>query len=757
VLTACFGALLHLYAGQERLRLRITGHPTHDGTAELVATGESTLRILLTGSALTPLPTDGPASVGVRYVPMQAGAAQPLELELELAPITQEGLHLELHYDDRLFDETTAVRMLTHYANLTRDGVAAPDRPLKQLALLDARETRRILTTWNATSVALPFENACLHEAFEEWARRTPEAIAVVQGDRRQSYREIDDAANRLAHRLRGLGVGPEVRVGLFLEHSPELLVAMLGVLKAGGAYVPLDPDSPPARLTTMIEGASCAVLISLRPTAAQLPQAPQGCHTLLLDAEAELLASQPSHKPAAEATPANLCYVIHTSGSTGVPKAIALCHRGVMNNIADLNTRFAVEPGDSVLGLSSASFDMSVYEFIGMTAAGGTLVLADPGRFRDPHHWAALAATHGVTIWNTAPALLELLLEHIERHGDEGGSPIRDLRLIMLAGDWIPVGLPARVRKHAPDHRFISLGGATEASIYSTIYEVRETDPAWTSIPYGRPMANQRTYILNEDLRPVPPGVAGDLYLAGTGLAREYLDQPALTAERFLNWSFGEVADERLYRTGDLARYDAEGLIELLGRADLQVKINGLRIELAEVEAALRSHPSVTEAVVMTRADVSASSVLVGYVVARGVPVEEEEIRAYLGDRLPAYMVPSAVVRLEELPLSHNGKVDRKALPAPRRRTAWGEQGDEAGESPQSPWEKRIARVWCEVLGITSIGRDDSFFTLGGTSMLALRATAIDPAIMWTDVYRHPTLRELTQHLEETAGPADV
>lgn len=756
-LIACFGGLLQVYSGQDRVGVRITGHPVHDGLVDLSATGESTLRTLITGNTLIPVPAVDPVSVGVRYVAGPPDAERPFELQLEFGGPTREGLLLELHYDGRLFDETTAERMLTHYVNLMGDGATDPDRPLTQLALLDASETHRILKTWNATSVSLPLENACLHEAFEEWASRTPDAVAVVQGELRLSYREIDDAANRLAHRLRALGVGPEVRVGLFLEHSPDLLVAMLGVLKAGGAYVPLDPASPPARLMTMIDGASCAVLISLRPLATRLPEAPDGCHSLFLDGEARLLADQTSDKPVVDVTPANLCYVIHTSGSTGAPKAIALCHRGVMNNIADLNTRFGVGPGDSVMGLSSPSFDMSVYEFIGITSAGAALVLPDPGRFRDPEHWAALAAMHGVTVWNTAPALLELLLEHIERHSDREGSQIRDLRLIMLAGDWIPVGLPARVRTHAPDHRFISLGGATEASIYSTIYEVHEPDQAWTSIPYGRPMANQRTYILNEDLRPVPPGVAGDLYLAGIGLAREYLDQPHLTAERFVTWSYGELVDERLYRTGDLARYDAEGLIELLGRADLQVKINGLRIELTEIESLLQDHPSVKEAVVSARVDAGAPAILVGYAVARdGVPLHEEEIRAYIADRLPAYMVPSRVVQLRELPLSHNGKVDRKSLPSPHRPAGQSTRGDETDTVPQSPWEQRITRVWREVLNIETIGRDESFFTLGGTSMLALRATAIDPALLWTDVYRYPTLRELTRYLEEKFVTSD-
>ncbi|MFJ7261252.1 amino acid adenylation domain-containing protein [Streptomyces globosus] len=757
VLLAAFAALLQRYSGHHSVEFMTIRESGRGGPVRFDLSGEATLRALTAEGPATPEGLGENLPVAMRFGVVPAAQKLPFEAELVVPEHREDGsCLLELRYDERLLDHTSAERVLGHYVTLLRDGLGAPDCPSPQLELLDAGEAHRVLVEWNATDMSLPYRDSCLHEAFEAHARNSPDVVAVIQGTTRLSYGEVDTAANRLAHRLRELGVGPEVRVGLFLEHSPDLLVGMLAVLKAGGAYVPLDSAYPPARLLAMIEGASCAVLVSRTEILSTLKEPMGDCSTLLLDREHEILAGQPEHAPVSGVTPSNLCYVIHTSGSTGAPKAIALCHRGVMNNVADLNVRFAIGPGDKVMGLSSPSFDMSVYEFIGMTAAGGTLVLPDLGRTRDPAHWALLAAEHGVTVWNTAPALLELLLAHIESHDADGCSPIDSLRLIMLAGDWIPVGLPDRVRKQAANHRFISLGGATEASIYSTIYEVEDTDPAWTSIPYGRPMWNQRTYILDENLQPVPAGVTGELYLAGTGLAREYLGQPGLTAERFIEWSYGEVTDERLYRTGDLATYNANGLIELLGRADLQVKIHGLRIELTEIETALREHRAVRDAVVLARTDASATPTLVGYAVLRDTAIlHEDDLRSFLADRLPTYMLPGTVVLLPELPLSPNGKVDRKALPAPVSHTGRLEQP--RGTLPSTPFEKRIAQVWREVLGIETVRLENSFFELGGDSMQAMRAMAIDPAITWSAVYRYPTLLELAQHLADTAGEQTV
>lgn len=767
---AAFAALLYRYTGRNHVELGLSRDRTDDTAIRLAVTGEATFRTLVKDAEKDAEAAQEHLAGG--RLPVRTGATVPVDLpceaQLVLPAVGAGPLPVELRYDESVLDAATAGRLLTHFDALLTEGLARPDLPLAKLEFLGESELQQILVEWNATAADLPHPRSCLHEAFEDQAARTPEAVVVAQDDRLLTFRQVNTAANRLAHRLRRLGVGPDRRVGLYLDQSPDLLVAILGVLKAGGAYVPLDPGYPRSRVATMITGASCVAVLSRSDLADGLPPAEgPGARLIVLDRAADELAAEPDHDPQPLAGPDHLCYVMHTSGSTGTPKPIALCHRGVMNNIADLNTRFGVGPGDRVLGLSSPSFDMSVYEFLGVPVGGGTLVLPSPGRTRDPAHWAELSARHRITLWNTAPALLDLLLEnldHAERSApDEQPAhpqpskralPLHDLRLVMLAGDWIPLRMPDRVRSRAPQSRFISLGGATEASIYSTLFEVEATDPAWTSIPYGRPMANQRVYILDETLRPVPPGVTGELYLAGTGLARGYLDQPERTAERFLSWSYGPVS-ERLYRTGDLARCDADGLIELIGRVDLQVKIHGLRVELTEIEAALRDHPAVREAVVTAQTDAVGAPVLVGYAVPHdSAGFRADDVREHLASRLPPHMVPGALLTLPVLPLSPNGKIDRKALPAAFAPVPAGpEPAVPAEDRPQGPWEKRLGAVWQQVLGVASVRRDDDFFMLGGDSMRAMRTMTLIPGFTLVDLYRCPTLRELARHLENSAG----
>ncbi|WP_051819635.1 non-ribosomal peptide synthetase [Streptomyces sp. NRRL S-920] len=778
VAVAAFAALLYRYTGRNHVELALSRDRSDDTAVHLTVTGEATFRALVKDAgAAQEHPAGDHVRTGISFgAPVPADL--PYEAQLVLPALDEGPLPVGLRYDETAFDTATAERLLDHFHTLLAEGLARPDLPLAELEFLGESELHRILVEWNATAAELPHPGSCLHEAFEARAARAPDAVVVAQDDQLLTFRQVNAAANRLAHHLRGLGVGPDRRVGLYLDQSPDLLVAILGVLKAGGAYVPLDPGYPSARVATMITGVSCVAVISRSDLADGLPRAegPGGPHLIVLDRAADELAAEPDHDPRPVAGPDNLCYVMHTSGSTGTPKPIALCHRGVLNNIADLNTRFDVGPGDSVLGLSSPSFDMSVYEFLGVPIGGGTLVLPSPGRTRDPGHWAELSARHRVTLWNTAPALLELVLEHLDhaerpapddqpahpRPADPRPTgralPLRDLRLVMLAGDWIPLRLPDRTRSRAPECRFISLGGATEASIYSTVFEVETTDPAWTSIPYGRPMANQRVYILDDALRPVPPGVTGELYLAGTGLAREYLDQPERTAERFLPWSYGPVS-ERLYRTGDLARFDADGLIELIGRVDLQVKIHGLRVELTEIEAALRDHPAVKEAVVTAQTDAAGAPALVGYAVPHeSADFRADDVREHLASRLPSHMVPGVLLTLPALPLSPNGKIDRKALPAA---FAPGPAGPDpaapAEDRPQGVWEARLGAAWQEVLGVASVRRDDDFFGLGGDSMKAMRTMALIPGFTLADLYRYPTLRELAGHLENTAGDPGV
>jgi amino acid adenylation domain-containing protein len=641
-----------------------------------------------------------------------------------------------------------AAAMAGHLRTLLEGMAAGPARRLPDLPVLTAPE-RAERARWNATEAEFP-RGLCLHQAFEAHVDADPAAVAVLYGDEAISYRELEARANRLAHHLRGLGVGPEDRVGICVRRSPTVVEAILGVLKAGGAYVPLDADYPAERLAHMQHTAGVAVLLTESALRERLLA--EGVTTVLLDRDADAITAGDASRLESGVRPENLAYVIFTSGSTGQPKGIALAHRGVMNNLWDLNTAHRVGPADRVLLLSSLSFDMSVYETLGILAAGGAVVIPAPDEARNPARWAALCRQHAVTVWNSAPALLGLLCDHAEAHPAQ--APDR-LRLAFLGGDWVPVPLPDRVRTWAPGMaHFIVMGGATEASIHSIIYPVGQVDQAWRSIPYGVPMANQRTYVLDRHLRPVPIGVAGELFLGGVGLARGYTGRTGFTAERFVPDPVSGDAGARLYRTGDLARYGADGTIELLGRIDHQAKIRGFRIEPGEIEAALGRHPAVARAVVVALRDGGGEARLVAYVVsAEGADAPPAaELRAFLRGTLPDWMVPAAYVALDRLPLSPNGKLDRKALPAPS--AIAGE-----GHGPRTPLEVELCAGVAALLGMERVGPEDDFFGLGGHSLAVTRLLArvrdrwgVEVPIR--DFFAAPTVAVLAERI--TAAGAD-
>jgi len=718
---AGFAATLFRYGGPSPLHIDHAGERVGylvDGASTLAAVARTATRATGTGTGTDRADGDG-------------------GLRLHVGPDD-----VELHYDPALFDEDTADRMLDHVATLVGDAGRTPDRPVGLLRLLPDHAAHRMLVEWNRTQTPLAYED-CLHHAFEAQVGRTPHAVAVVHEGRRWTYEQVNAAANRLARHLVGLGVGPDVGVGLCLDRSPGLLVSMLGALKAGGAYVPLDPGYPPERLAAMVRGGRCAVLVSRTDLAERLPAT--ALPVVLLDRDEGTLAALPGTDLGPRSAPGDLCYVMHTSGSTGVPKPIAVRHRGVLNNVLDLNARCAVRPGDSVLALSSPSFDMSVYEFLGVTLAGATLVVPDRARGTDPDHWAELLTAERVTLWNSAPPLLGLLLDHLER---ASCPPRLALRVVVLGGDWAPVTMPDRVRALARGARVVVCGGNTEASIHSTCWEVGVVDPDRASIPYGRPMANQRTYILDEALQPVPPGVAGELCLAGVGLAREYLDLPEATADRFVEWSYGDVTD-RIYRTGDLARFRPDGVIELLGRMDFQLKINGIRVDLGEIEAVLRRHLGVREAAVMAH-----DGRLVGYVVPQDPAPTDDDLRRLAARYLPTALLPSAIVRLEALPLTPNGKLDRGGLPAPQVTAG---PFREAG----SATERVLAEVFADVLDLPRVGLDDDFFALGGDSIRAIlvasRARARGIGVASSRILQLRTVAAVAASTCPTGPPAAV
>ncbi len=522
----------------------------------------------------------------------------------------------ELAFDAARIEAGQARLLLEHLEIVAAGAAAEPDRSIGKLPFLTSEERRKILVDWNAKQVDFP-RHVTLHELFEAKAREHESAIAAVFAGRTMTYRELDERANQVAHHLRSLGVTKGSLVGISVERSFEMVIGLQAIAKSGAAYVPMDPAYPKERLAFMIEDSKVGVLLTQKHLSDSLPKS--NARVVLLDADRMLFDRREKTRVESGAGPEDLAYVIYTSGSTGAPKGVVLNHRGRVNNFLDFNRRFSVGPGDALIALASLSFDMCAYDVFGTLAAGATIVLPRPEEMQDPVAWARILDENKVSIWHTAPAMLKMLVDHLEAHPEE--AP-RSLRLVLLGGDWIPVTLPDRLRALVPATQVISMGGATECSMDSTIFEVKAVDPNWKSIPYGEPMWNQLAYVLDEDLEPLPVGVSGELYLGGIGVGDGYWKRPELSAERFLPNLFvpgSPAGAERMYKTGDLARWMPDGNLELLGRIDNQVKIRGYRIELGEIESRLRAHPAVREGVVVARSDASGATGekrLVAYVV---------------------------------------------------------------------------------------------------------------------------------------------
>ncbi len=624
------------------------------------------------------------------------------------------GLGGSLEYRTALFDATTARRMLEHLAVLLAGVVEDPGRRVSELPLLAAAERGQLLVEWNDTRVAERGEGLLLHQLFEAQARRSPGAVALVYEGEELSYAELERRAERLAALLRGMGVGPESLVGICAERSFELVVGLLGILKAGGAYVPLDPELPPLRLAFHLDDARPAALLTQQRLLALLPG--ERPATLCLDA---LPAGEGDGAPApAPAGDEALAYVIYTSGSTGAPKGAMNTHRAIRNRLVWMQETYRLDAGERVLQKTPFSFDVSVWELFWPLLTGARLVLARPGGHRDPAYLARLIAEQRVTTLHFVPSMLQAFLEAADL--DLCGS----VRRVIASGEALPVELRDRslARWGAELH---NLYGPTEAAVDVTSWACRRGD-ARPLVPIGRPIANLRLHLVDETLQPVPIGVPGELLIGGVGLARGYHGRPELTAERFVPSPWAGRLEEpgaRLYRTGDLARHLADGSVQYLGRLDHQVKVRGFRIELGEIEAALGGHPGVRESAVAARED-GAGGRLAAYVVPAGEGAPSAgELRAFLAERLPEHMVPSAFVLLDALPLSANGKLDRRALPEPGPEP--GEDDAAAGDAPRTAAEELLAGIWCEVLRRERVRSGDHFFDLGGHSLLAAQVVS--------------------------------
>ena len=645
-------------------------------------------------------------------------AGAPLEtvkFDVELSLRELDGIIVGgLRYARALFDGGTIERHGGYLEAALRALVRDPGRRVGEVELLSPRERKLLLETWNETAAAYPRER-CIHELFEEQVRRSPEAVALVQGEEEVTYGELNRRANRLAHRLIEHGVGPDVRVVLCVERSPSMVVALLGILKAGGAYVPLDPSYPGARLLELVEDAAPLLAVCDAAGCEKVGEDSAGVPILVLeDTHVEPGAELETDPTVASLTSAHLAYVIYTSGSSGKPKAVLVEHRGVMNYVVWARAAYAPEAGGVVT--SSLSFDATVTSLIIPLVCGSAVRLMASVEDADGLH----AELHGMDGW-----LVKMTPSHLGSLGQvlAGKSSAISLGVVVIGGEALSSSITRTWRQIQPGVRLVNEYGPTETVVGCSVYEVPERIEDGGTIPIGRPIANARIYVLDGYGEPVPQGAVGEIHIGGAGVARGYLNRPELTSERFVADPHSPEPGARMYRTGDLGRYQPDGNLEFLGRWDHQVKVRGYRIELGEIEARLLEHRLVREAVVIAREGAEGDKRLVAYITMR--PEEGEgaasevvsTLRSHLARQLPEYMVPSAFVRLEELPLTRNGKLDRKALPTPDGKSVV----SRSYEAPQGEIEETLARFWSELLGVERVGRQDDFFELGGHSLLAV------------------------------------
>ncbi len=639
-----------------------------------------------------------------------------------------------LEHNSDLFDCETAARMLRHWLSLLGDALSGPDKPVSDLQLMGDDESQRILRDWNETRCAGPAQE-CLHRLVEAKVKRTPEAVALVWGTDRLTYQELNCRANRLAHRLRDQGVGPETLVGVCTDRSVEMIVALLAILKAGGAYVPLNPTYPAQHLGFILQDARLGIVVTQQQLAERLP--PSTARLVVVDTESEYTSAHDDDLPGG-ADGRNLAYVLYTSGSTGQPKGVAVEHRGVSVFLGFLRRLLNAGELAGVLAGTSIGFDISVLELFGPLSAGGKVVLAE-----DPLALPSLPTRSEVTLVSTVPSAMEALL-------DTGQLP-PSVETVILGGEALPLPLARRVYETGTVRRLYNFYGPTETTVYSTWALV---PPHGTAVPsIGRPIDNTQVYVLDAAMHPAPVGVPGELFIGGDGVARGYLHRPELTAQKFMPDPFSSIPGAKLYRTGDRVRWLSNGELDFLGRTDHQIKLRGFRIEPAEVEAVLRRHPAVRQAVVVARESSAGEKRLVAYVEAdRNSSLGLKESNRWLSERLPAHMVPSTFVMLDCLPLTPNGKIDRKALPAPESDVP----PPALDEPPRTPVEEVVASVWADLLHVARVGIHANFFDLGGHSLLATRVVSRLQDAFRIDLplralFETPTVAELAERVEAT------
>ncbi|MEH1955421.1 amino acid adenylation domain-containing protein [Nostoc sp.] len=657
---------------------------------------------------------------------------------------SEQGLVATCEYNTDLFNADTITRMLGHFQTLLGSIVSDPQQRITDLQLLTSSEIQQLLVEWNNTKTEYP-QDKCIHELFEAQVEKTPDAVAVVFENQQLTYRELNAKANQLGHYLRSLGVKPEVLVGICIERSPLMVVAVLGILKAGGAYLPLDPAHPKERLAFILEDTQSPVLLTQQRLIEKLPT--DNTKVICLDSNWKKIAQESSENPVRKTDAANLAYVIYTSGSTGKPKGTLIPHQGLLNYLSWATQAYTVEQGKGTTVHSSLAFDLTITSLFTPLLVGRQVELIPEDQSIESLG-NALRQESNLSLVKITPAELLLLSGQLSSKEVAGIT-----RAFIIGGENLLTESISFWKAFAPDTMLVNEYGPTETVVGCCIYRVPQDEIESSSVPIGQPIANTQLHVLDQCYQPVPIGVPGELYIGGAGLARGYLNRPELTALKFVPNSFSHEPGARLYKTGDLARYRSDGNLEFLGRIDHQVKVRGYRIELGEIEGLLGQHPKVQEAVVLMREDLPKNQSLVAYFVANTeIAPTTTNLRNFLKEKLPEYMLPSVFVQLKALPLTTNGKVDRRALPVP--------DGDrpeleEVYVAPRSEMERAIATVWQEVLHLEKVGVNDNFFDLGGHSLLMVQVNSklqevINCNISIIEMFQNPTINSLTQYFNQ-------
>ncbi|NMF64063.1 non-ribosomal peptide synthetase [Brasilonema octagenarum UFV-E1] len=679
------------------------------------------------------------------------------DLTLTMAEVDGE-LAASLEYNTDLFDAATIMRMASHFQTLLESILANPHHKLSELSILSKAELHQLLVEFNQnqSKIRIPRQepgnepkskiDQCVHELFAAQVERTPDAVAVEFANEKLSYRELNLRANQLAHYLKFLGVGSDVLVSICLERSPQMLVGILAILKAGGAYVPLDPAYPPQRLALMLEDSQSSVLITQQKITQWLPK--HKAKVVSIDTDWEVIACESQENPVNnDVTAENLAYVIYTSGSTGVPKGVMIPHGALTNYTQAAADEYELDIGDRVLQFASISFDAAAEEIFPCLIRGGTLVLRTDAMLSSVRVFLQKCCELELTVLDLPTAFWHQVASGL---ATEGCILPKQLRLVLIGGEKALKTQLTIWQKYATNSvRLVNTYGPTETTIVATKCDLSELASA--EVPIGSAIPNVQTYVLDNHLQPVPIGVVGELYIGGVGVARGYLNRPDLTADKFISNPYSQEPIARLYKTGDLVRYLSNGNLEFIGRIDHQVKIRGFRIELGEIEAVLNQYPGVREVVVLDREDIPGEKRLVAYVVPdQEQPITTSELRRFLKEKLPEYMVPSAFILLDKLPLTPNGKVDRLALPAP---DGIRPELEETFVAPRNPVEEVLALIWSEVLRVEQVGIYDNFFELGGHSLLATQVLSRLRDIFQVELPLHvlfeaTTVAKLSQHL---------